>query len=143
MTDPSRRTWVPYVAAAAGTVLVLKAALVIATDDGAPSAMAVLYLVGLLLGLAAAVGAGLRQRGWARSLVVGLGCAALLVLWIMGLGDMITPVVALVTDSQHAQNEMPILLAGLALLGVAWWALARDLARDLAAPADAHDPATL
>ena len=127
MTTTARHTWVPYVAAAAGAVLVLKAVLVMATDDGAPSAMGVLYLLGLLLGLVAAVGAGLRQHGWARSVGVGLGAAVLLTVWIMGLGDTLKPVVGLVTDYQHAKNEIPILLAGLVLLALAWKARAHDL----------------
>lgn len=132
MTRTARHTWVPYVAAGAGAVLALKAVLVMATDDGSPGAMAVLYLLGLLLGLVAAVGAGLRQRGWARSLAVGLGGAVLLVLWIMGLGDALKPVVGLVTDDQHAKDEVPILLAGLVLLALGW----RGRARDLEVPAD-------
>lgn len=127
MEERSRHTWVPYVAAAAGTVLALKAVLVMATDDGAPTAMGVLYLVGLLLGLLAATGAALRQRGLARRVGVGLGCAALLILWILGLGDVLKPVVGLVTDYQHAKDEVPILLAGLVLIGLAWPARARDL----------------
>lgn len=117
----------PYVAAAAGTVLALKAVLVMASDDGAPTAMGVLYLVGLLLGLIAAIGAASRQHGVVRRVGVGLGCAALLVLWILGLGDVLKPVVGLVTDYQHAKNEVPILLAGSVLIGLAWSARARDL----------------
>lgn len=127
MNRTARHTWVPYVAAAAGAVLALKAVLVMATDDAVPSAMGVLYLLGLLLGLVAAVGAGLRQRGWPRSLGVGFGAAVLLVMWIMGLGDALKPVIGAVTDSEHAKAEVPILLAGLVLLGLAWRARARDL----------------
>ena len=86
-----------------------------------------LYLLGLLLGLAAAVGAGLRQPGRARSVAVGLGGAVLLVLWIMGLGEVVEPAVAAVTADEHAPVEAPILLAGLVLLALAWRARTRDL----------------
>lgn len=135
MTRTARHTWVPYAAAAAGAVLSLKAVLVMATDDGAPSAMGVLYLLGLLLGLVAAVGAGLRQRGWARSVGIGIGAAVLLVMWIMGLGDLLKPVIGAVTDSDTAKDEVPILLAGLVLLALAW----RGRAHDLQAPADVRE----
>lgn len=120
-------TWVPYVAAAAGAVLSLKAVLVVATDDGVPAAIGVLYLLGLLLGLAAAVGAGVRQSGWARSAAVGAGGAVLLLMWVMGLGEVVEPVVGAVTDDEHAPVEAPILLAGLVLLALAWRARAHDL----------------
>ncbi len=122
-----RHTWVPYVAAAAGAVLALKAVLVTATDDTAPTTFAVMYLLGLLLGVVAAVGAGLRQRGWPRGVAVGTGGVVLLVLWIMGLGDALKPVVRLATDDVNAANEVPILLAGLVLLALAWRARGRDL----------------
>lgn len=127
MDRTARHAWVPFVAAGAGAVLALKAVLVMATDDAAPAAMGVLYLLGLLLGLVASVGAGLRQRGWVRGLGIGLGSAVLLVMWIMGVGDLLKPAVGLVTDYQHAKNEVPILLAGSVLLGLAWLARARDL----------------
>lgn len=134
MTASARHTWVPYAAAAAGAVLSLKAVLVVATDDGAPGAVGALYLLGLLLGLAAAGGAGLRQRGAARGIAVGLGAAVLLVLWVMGLGEALESVVAAVTDDEHAPVEAPILLAGLVLLGLAWRARARDLEAEAARP---------
>lgn len=127
MTTTTRHTWVPYAAAAAGAVLSLKAVLVVATDDGAPGAMGGLYLLGLLLGLVAAAGAGLRQQGVARGVAVGLGAAVLLVLWVMGLGEALESVVGAVTDDEHAPVEAPILLAGLVLLALAWRARARDL----------------
>ncbi len=124
----ARHTWVPWVAALSGAAYVLKVSLILATDDrisGAP--MAVLYLGGLALGLAAAVGAGLRQRGVLRSLAVGVGSAVLLVAWIMGLGEVLEPAVATVSDAVHVQEEVPIMVAGLVLLGLAWRARVRDL----------------
>lgn len=125
-----RHSWVPWVAALAGAAYVLKVSLILATDDrisGAP--MAVLYLGGLALGLAAAVGAGLRQRGALRGIGVGFGSAVLLVAWIMGLGEVLEPALATVSDAKHVQEEVPILVAGLVLLGLAWRARSRDLER--------------
>ncbi len=88
----ARFTWVPYVAAAAGVSLVLKGTLIIASGNTvSDSAMGVLYLGGMALGLVAAVGAGLRQPVRLRGLAVGIGSALLLVQWILGLGDAVKP----------------------------------------------------
>ncbi len=63
----TRHTWVPYAAAAAGVSLIAKGTLIIASGNTVSEVpMGVLYLGGLALGLIAAVGAGLRQRGWLR-----------------------------------------------------------------------------
>ena len=125
-----RHTWVPWVAALAGTAFTLKVLLIAAAGDGiSDTPFAVLYVTGLALGLVACVGVGLRQRGALRSVGLGLGSAVLLVMWIMGLGDVLKPVIGLVTDSTTAKDEVPILIAGLALLALAWLARARDLRR--------------
>ena len=127
-SSTARHTWVPWVAGLAGAAFTLKVLLIAAAgDDVSDAVFGVLYLAGLALGLVAAVGAGLRQRGWARSLGVGIGAAVLLVMWIMCLGDLLKPVVGVVTDSETAKDEVPILLAGLVLLALAWRARARDL----------------
>lgn len=123
-----RHTWVPWVAALAGAALTLKIALIAAAGDGmSDTPFAILYLGGLALGLAASVGVGLRQRGALRSLGLGLGSAVLLLAWIMGLGEVLEPLIGLVTSSTTAQEEGPILVAGLVLLGLAWRGRARDL----------------
>jgi hypothetical protein len=128
MDRTPRHTWVPWVAALAGAAFTLKVTLILASDNEmAEGPLAVLYLSGLLLGVVAAVGAGLRQHGALRSVAVGGGSALLLVMWIMGLGDLLKPVVGVVSDAEHVQVEVPILLAGLVLLGLAWWARSRDL----------------
>ena len=134
-TRTPRHTWVPWVAALAGAALTLKVLLIAASGDSmSDTPFAVLYILGLLLGLVASAGVGLRQRGVLRSIGLGLGSAVLLVMWIMGLGDLLKPVIGLVTDSAEAKDETPILVAGLVLLGLAWLARARDLR---AASADA------
>lgn len=123
-----RHTWVPWVAALSGAALTLKVLLIFAGGDDVPDApFAVLYLGGIAAGLVAALGAGLRQRGVLRGIGIGLGSAILLVAWIMGLGEVLEPVVALVSDRTYVQEETPILVAGLVLLALAWRARARDV----------------
>lgn len=126
-TTAARHTWVPYVAAAAGTALLVKGALGAWRGESTPdTAMAVLYLGGLLLGVVAAAGVGLRQRGLLRGLAVGGGVAAALVLWIIGLGEVLEPVVGVLTDVRHTQEEVPVAVAGLGLLLLAWLTRERD-----------------
>jgi hypothetical protein len=123
----TRFTWVPYVAAIAGAALIIKGSLIIATDNAiSEDAMGVLYLGGLALGVVAAVGAGLRQRGWLRGLLIGFGSALGLILWIMGVGDAIKPVIGLVSSTEHVQVEVPVVLAGLVVTALALRARSRD-----------------
>lgn len=126
-----RHTWVPWVAALAGAAFTLKAVLILASNNELPEGpLAILYLSGLALGLVASVGAGLRQRGALKSVGVGFGAVVLLVMWIMGLGDALKPVIGVVSDAEHVKAEVPVLLAGLVLLGLAWQARSRDLQAD-------------
>ena len=128
MDRTPRHTWVPWVAALAGAAYTLKVSLILASGNGGPDwPYAVLYLAGLALGITAAVGAGLRQPGRLRGVAVGLGSAVLLVAWIMGLGEVLEPVVGVFSDTTYVQEEVPILVAGLVLLALAWWARSRDL----------------
>lgn len=123
-----RHTWVPYVAAAAGAAFTLKVMLIFASGNAvSETPMVVLYLGGLLLGIVAAVGTGLRQPVLGRRIAVGLGLTVLLILWIMGLGEAVEPVVGLFSDAKYIQEETPILLAGLVLLALAFRARSRDL----------------
>lgn len=110
--------WVPYVAVAAGAAYVLKVALIWGSDDTANDAVVgVLYLGGLLLGIAAGIGAGLRQpRG--RRAVVAVALPVLLVAWVMGLGDLLKPVFGAFSDAEHVQVEGPLLVLGLVLLAL-------------------------
>ncbi len=48
----------------------------------------------------------------------------------MGLGSVLKPLVQVFTDDVNAAIEMPILIAGLVLLGLAWAARSRDLRSD-------------
>lgn len=123
----ARITWAPYVAAVAGATLVVKGTLIIATNNQvSDGAMGVLYLGGLALGVVAAIGAGLRQRGWIRGLLVGVGSAFALLLWITGLGDAIKPAIALISSAEHVQAEVPVVLAGVVVAALAVRARSRD-----------------
>ncbi len=123
----ARHTWFPYLAAAGGAILILKGCLVIASGDGANStAVGVLYLTGLLIGLVVAVGAGLRRTsGWSK-VAVAAGGVVLLVLWIMTLSDAAAGLIAKVSDSAVLQDEVPIIVAGMVLVGIATVAFIRD-----------------
>jgi hypothetical protein len=137
MTTSTRRrhTWVPYVGAAAGAALLLKAVLIIGSGNGVSDGpMAVLYLLGVLLGVVAAVGAGLRRDGVGTRIATAAGGALLFLAWITGLGDGLKPLAALVSDAEHVQVETPIGLAGVVLLGLSWWGFTRDTRRTAEQP---------
>lgn len=132
-TRTARHTWVPAVAGLAGLAYVLKVSLILVSDNTiADPPLVVLYLGGLVLGLIAAVGAGMRQSGALRGVAVGVGSAALLVAWIMGLGEVLEPPLARLSDAVHVQEEVPIMVAGLVLLALAWRARSCDLERSTA-----------
>lgn len=123
----ARHTWFPYMAAAGGAILILKGCLVIGSEDGANSTAAgVLYLIGLLIGLVAAVGAGLRRRSGPARVAVAVGGVVLLVLWITTLSDGAGALVGTVSDSAVLQDELPVIVAGIALVVVATVGFVRD-----------------
>lgn len=127
-TARPRHTWVPYVAGLAGAAYLLKSTLIIAGNPGsdADGIFAVLYLSGLALGLAAAVGTGLRRRGTGARIGVALGLAVLLIAWIIGLSDLLTPVIEVFSDSQRVKDELPIGIAGVVLLVLAYLGYSHD-----------------
>ena len=124
----ARHTWVPYVAAFAGTILVLKVALVLASGgDALDGPMGpVMHLGGVGLGLVASVGVGLRQESLGRRIAVGFGTAVFFVAWIMGFGDLLKPLIGVFSDAQHVKDEVPIGIAGLALLAGAYLGYSGD-----------------
>ena len=120
--------WVPYVTVAAGAAYVLKVALIWGSDDTASDAVVgALYLGGLVLGIAAGIGTGLRQRRGRRA-VVAVALPVLLVVWVMGLGDVLKPVFGAFSDAGHVAVEGPLLLLGLVLLALGAWAGTSDRA---------------
>ena len=127
-TTAHRHTWVPCVGAAAGACLLLKAVLIIGSDNAVgDGSMAVLYLLGLILGAVAAVGAGLRRDRVSVRVAVALAGVVVLVLWIIGLGDVLEPAIALISDAEHVQAEVPVGLAGIVLLALSWRGWSRDV----------------
>ena len=113
-----KHSWVPYVAVAAGAAYVLKVALIWGSGDTAnDTVVGVLYISGLLLGIAAAVGTGLRQRRGRRTLV-GAGLAVLLVAWVMGIGDYLKPLFELFSDKEYVAVEGPLGLLGVVLMAL-------------------------
>ena len=123
-----RHTWVPYVASLAGAALLLKATLIIAGNPSsdADGIFAVLYLSGIALALAAAVGTGLRRRGVGARIGVAIGLSLLVVAWIMGLGDLLKPVIGVFSGAQRVKDEVPIGIAGVVLLALAYLGYSRD-----------------
>jgi hypothetical protein len=135
-TTPARHRWVPYVGAAAGAALLLKAALIVGSGNAAADGpMAVLYLLGVLLGVVAAVGAGLRRDGLGARIATAVVGVLGLLLWITAVGDALKPLAALVSDAEHVQVETPIAVAGAVLLALSWWGFTQDLRRDAPEPA--------
>lgn len=112
----TRFGWVPYVAITAGAGLLLKAALIFATEGGInESITAVLYLGSLLLALAAAIGQGLRSPNGRRTLVA-IGLSVALVAWVMGIGDLLTPLFEQISEREYVGDEGPIGILGLVLV---------------------------
>lgn len=113
-----RHSWVPYVAVAAGTAYLLKAVLIIATENTiSEGAMAILYLGALVLAVAAAIGAGLRQRRGRRTLVAVAGVLGLLAFVMMG-SDLVAPAFEAMSDAPWVGDEGPVGLLGAVLIGL-------------------------
>jgi drug/metabolite transporter (DMT)-like permease len=107
--------WVPYATVAAGASLVLMSAVVFASRSDGPDWAVVPYLLGLALALAAAIGYGVsRRRG--RRTVTAVGLSALVVLWAMGIGDLLTPVFEVFSKEDYVGDQGPIALMGVVLL---------------------------
>jgi hypothetical protein len=128
-TSPTstRHRWVPAVGALAGLTLTVKAGLIIGTgDDVADQPMAILYLTGIVVGVAAAVGFGLRRSPLALRIATAIVAPLLLVAWIMGLGEVVEPLFGMVNDAQYVRDEGPIGLLGLVLLTASFVGYSRD-----------------
>jgi hypothetical protein len=112
----TRHAWVPYAAIAAGAMLLIKAALIIGSEDRiADAPMVALYFTGIAVGVAAAIGAGLRcRRG--RRVVVAVGLSIALILFIMsGLSGSLF---GAMSDAPWVEDEGPIGLLGLILISL-------------------------
>lgn len=112
-----KHSWVPYAAIAAGAILLTKSVIVISSaDEALTTATGWMYLGGLLLAVAAAVGYALsRER---RRTLVGAGLVVAIVAWVIAIGDLLTPVFGLFSNSAYLGDEGPIGLLGLVLLAL-------------------------
>lgn len=110
------KNWVPYVAITAGATLLVKAVIVVASDDEVLTATTGwMYLVGLLLAAAAAVGYAMSRR---YRVLTGVGLVLAIVAWVIGVGDLLTPLFEVFSDSEYLADEGPIGLLGVVLLGL-------------------------
>jgi thiol:disulfide interchange protein len=109
------KPWVRYVAIAGGAVLLLKAVIVVASDDEVlTSTTAWMYLAGLLLAAAAAIGYAMgRPR---HRVLSGVVLVLALVGWVIGIGDLLTPLFEAFSDSKFLADEGPIGVLGVVLL---------------------------
>lgn len=127
-TSTPHHTWVPFVAAVGGTAFFVKGALGAWRGADTPdTAMGILYLGGIALCVTALIGMGLRQPSLARRLALGIGLPGLFLAWVTGLGEALEPVVRVFSDVRHVQEEVPIAVAGLAVLIVAWFTWSHDV----------------
>lgn len=112
------RSWPAYAAVVAGAALLLKAVLIIGSENAvAEGPMTALFLGGLLLALAAAIGCGLQQRRGRRALTaVGLSLAV--VFYVIGLSDGVGSAFAQLSDAPWVGDEGPVGLLGVVLLAL-------------------------
>jgi hypothetical protein len=114
-----KHSWVPYAAIAAGASLLVMTVLVFATEDKVSDSTAVpFYFAGLLLGIAAAIGAGLRSRP-GRRILVAAPLAVLVIAWAFGLGEVTEPLFkAAFGNKDYVGDQGPIGLLGVVLLAL-------------------------
>jgi hypothetical protein len=117
--------WVPYAAVVSGASFLLSSVIVFATDGDEPPVSVALYFAGIALAIATGVGFGLTRRRGRRALVA-VGSAVLVVAWVMGLGDLLTPVFELFSDKEYVGDEGPSVVIGALLLGLGARAGARS-----------------
>lgn len=129
-TTTPRHTWVPYVAAASGASLLVAATLDLATRGKLDSSAFVpVYLTGLVLAVAAAVGTGLRRTSTLSRVAVAGGLVLAVAAWILMVGDMLTPLVEVVSKAEYVNDNVPIALMGAVVLAAAYRGYGRDRER--------------
>lgn len=115
-TRTAAHTWVPYVAIISGALLLVKSTLIIGSEDSLPGGPEVaMYLTGLLLGIGAAVGVGLRQRRGRRAPVAIALCIAL-VAYIVAFSDVVGMAFEAMSDAPWVADEGPVGVLGAVLL---------------------------
>jgi len=116
--ETSRAAWPAYAALVAGGALLLKAGLIIGNEGEMNESVTTgLYLGGLLVALAAAVGTGLQARRGRRT-VTAVGLVLLIVVYVMALSDAVGPLFEAIKDEAYVSDEGPVGLLGLALLAL-------------------------
>jgi hypothetical protein len=114
-TSPSYR-WVPYAAIVGGALLLIESVLVIGSEDTlADGPMIVLFDVGHVLALAAAVGVGLQQRRGRRALVAVALCVAI-VAYVVALSEVVGAALGVFSDAPWVNDEGPVGVLGAVLL---------------------------
>jgi hypothetical protein len=116
-TTAARQGWVPYAAIASGAGFLLMSVLVFATEDAIDTPAVVLYLGSILLALAAAIGQGARVGG-GKGALVAIGLCLAVVAWVMGVGDLLSPLFEQISDKEYVGDQGPIALLGLVLVGL-------------------------
>jgi hypothetical protein len=126
----ARHSWVPAVGALSGATFVLVCALVLGFHNDFPDGpLVVMYDLAILTGVAAGIGLGLRRTAlWAR-IVVAVAAPLLVLAWIVGLGEIVEPLVAVFSDQQYVQDEVPPGLLGVVLLAASYVGIRRDQSR--------------
>ena len=129
MITTPRHTWVPVVGALAGASFAAKYALMMSAGPTASdNAYAVLWIAGTVLGAVAGVGLGLRRRAVWERVVVAVAAPALVLAWIMGLGEILEPLATSIGHTTDEAIEFPLGLLGLVLLAASYVGYRHDQA---------------
>ena len=114
--ETSTSSWPAYLAVLAGGAMLLHAVLVIGSEDEMTDAVTVtLYLGGLAVALIAAISMGVTARRGRRALIA-IASPILIVAWVMGIGDLLTPVFEAFKDEEYVGDAGPIGLLGVVLI---------------------------
>lgn len=126
-TTTRRHSWVPAVGGLSGAAFVLVCALVLGFHDEFPDGpLIVMYDLAILTGVAAGIGLGLRRRALGARIAVAVAAPVLVVAWILGLGEVVEPLVAVFSDQQYVQDEVPPGLLGVVLLAASYIGFRHD-----------------